>query len=86
MKEHARSKGGAENVGISKSMLNHINDAKCKDDEILRKEKEAMKDVRRLQKQEEEEHEKKKIVEDTIRSKRILEEKESYVERGRKIE
>ena len=42
MKEHARSKGGAENVLISESMLNHINDAKRKDDERLRKEKEAM--------------------------------------------
>ena len=58
-------------------MLNHINDAKRKDDERLRKEKEAMEDAKRLQKQkEEEEHEKKKILEDTIRSKRILEEKE----------
>ena len=57
-------------------MLNHINDAKLKDDERLRKEKEAMEDARRLQKQKEEEHEKKKILEDTIRSKRILEEKE----------
>ena len=58
-------------------MLNHINDAKRKDDERLRKEKEAIEDARRLQKQkEEEEHEKKKILEDTIRSKRILEEKE----------
>ena len=47
-----------------------MKDAKCKDDEILRKEKEAMEDVRRLQKQEEEEHEKKKIVEDTIRSRK----------------
>ena len=46
--EHAQSKGGAENVGISESMLNHINDANCKDDERLRKEKEAMEDARRL--------------------------------------
>ena len=36
---------------ISESMLNHINDAKCKDDERLRKEKEAMEDARRLQEQ-----------------------------------
>ena len=76
MKEHARSKRGAENVVISESMLNHINDAKHKDDERLRKEKEAIKDAKRLQKQKEEEHKKKKILEDTIRSKRILEEKE----------
>ena len=67
MKEHARSKWGAENVVISESMLNHINDAKRKDDERLRKEKEAMEDARRLQKQKEEEHEKKKILEDTVR-------------------
>ena len=45
--EHTRSKQGAENV-ISESMLNHINDAKHKDDERLRKEKEAMEDSRRL--------------------------------------
>ena len=77
VKEHARSKWGAENVVISESMLNHINDAERKDDEWLRKEKEAMEDATRLQKQkEEEEHEKKKMLEDTIRSKRILEEKE----------
>ena len=76
MKEHAQSKGGAENV-ISEIMLNHISNAKHRDDERLRKEKEAMEDARRLQKQkEEEEPEKKKILEDTIRSKRILEEKE----------
>ena len=84
MKEHARSKEGTENVVISESILNHINDAKRKDDERLRKEKEAMEDARRLQKQKEEEHEKKKILEDTIgywKKKR-----ESYVERGRKIE
>ena len=74
MKEHAQSKEGAKNV-ISESMLNHINDAKHKDDERLIKEKEAMEDARRLQKQKEEEHEKKKILEDTIRSERILEEK-----------
>ena len=76
MKEHARSKGGAENVVISGIMLNHLNDAKWEDDERLRKEKEAMEDARKLQKQKEEEHEKKKILEDIIRSKRILEEKE----------
>ena len=35
-----------------------------------------MEDARRLHKQKEEEHERKKILEDTIRSKRILEEKE----------
>ena len=35
-----------------------------------------MEDARRLHKQKEEEHEKKKILEDTIRLKRILEEKE----------
>ena len=39
MKEHPRSKGGAENVVISESMLNQINDAKRKDDERLRKRK-----------------------------------------------
>ena len=39
MKEHAQRKGEAENVVISESMLNHINDAKRKDDERLRKEK-----------------------------------------------
>ena len=44
---------------ISESMLNHINDAKCKDDERLRKEKEAMEDARRLQEQKEEEYKKK---------------------------
>ena len=76
MKEHARSKGGAENVVMPESMLNHINDANRKDDERLRREKEATEDARRLQKQKEEEHEKKKILGDTIRSKRILEEKE----------
>ena len=59
MKEHARSKEGTENVVISESILNHINDAKRKDDERLRKEKEAMEDARRLQKQKEEEHKKK---------------------------
>ena len=64
-----------KNVVISESMLNHINDAKHKDDERLIKEKEAMEDARRLQKQKEEEHEKNKILEDTIRSKRVLEEK-----------
>ena len=85
MKEHAQSKGGAENVVISESILNHINDAKCKDNGRLRKEKVAMEDARRLQKQKEE-HQKKKIPKDTIRSDRILAEKESYVERGRKIE
>ena len=36
---------------ISESMLNHMNDAKHKDDERLRKEKEAIEDARRLQKQ-----------------------------------
>ena len=85
MKEHAQSKGGAENVVISESILNHINDAKYKDNGRLRKEKVAMEDARRLQKQKEE-HQKKKIPKDTIRSDRILAEKESYVERGRKIE
>ena len=43
-----------------------------------------MENGRRSQKQKEEE--KKKILEDTIRSKRTLEEKKSYFERGRKIE
>ena len=81
-----KSKGGAENVVISESILNHINDAKCNDNGRLRKEKAAMEDARRLQKQKEEEHQKKKIPKDTIRSDRILAEKESYVERGRKIE
>ena len=77
IKEHAQRKGGAENVVISESMLNPINGAKRKDDERLRKEKEAMEVARRLQKQKkEEEHEKKKILEDTLRSKRIMEEKE----------
>ena len=76
MKEHAWSKGGAENVVTSESMLNHINDAKRKDDERLRKEKEAMEDASRLQKQKEEEHKKKKILKDTIISKRILKEKD----------
>ena len=75
MKEHAQSKGRAENV-ISEIMLNHISNAKRRDDERLRKEKEAMEDARRLEKQKEEEHEKTKILEDTIRSKWILEEKE----------
>ena len=59
MKEHAQSKGEAENVVISKSMLNHINDAKRKDDERLRKGKEAMEDTSRLQKQKDQEHGKK---------------------------
>ena len=72
MKEHARSKGGEENVVISESMLNHINDAKRKYDERLRKEKDAMEDTRRLQKQKEEEHEKKKILEVAIRSKKDI--------------
>ena len=87
MKEHAQRKGGAENVVISESMLNHINDAKHKDDERLRKEKEAMEDAGRLQKQnEEKEDEKKKILEDTIRSKRILEEKErAMLKEGEKL-
>ena len=77
IKEHAQRKGGAENVVISESMLNPINGAKRKDDERLRKEKEAMEVARRLQKQKkEEEREKKKILEDTLRSKRIMEEKE----------
>ena len=77
MKEHAQSKVGAESVVISKSMLNHINDAKRKDAERQRKEKEAMEDASRLQKQKvEEEHKKKIILEDTIRSKMILGEKE----------
>ena len=43
-----------------------------------------MENGRRSQKQKEEV--KKKILEDTIRSKRTLEEKKSYFERGRKIE
>ena len=77
MKEHAQSKVGAESVVISKSMLNHINDVKRKDAERQRKEKEAMEDASRLQKQKvEEEHKKKIILEDTIRSKMILGEKE----------
>ena len=68
---------------ISESMLNRINDAEPKDDERLRKEKEAMEDAMRLQKQkEEEEHEKQKILEDTIRSKRMLEEKERAMLKG----
>ena len=62
MREHAQSKGGAENVVISKSMLNHINDAKHKDDERLRKGKEAMEDTSRLQKQKDQEHEKRKKI------------------------
>ena len=37
MKEHALSKAQAENVVISESIFNHINDAKRKDDERLRK-------------------------------------------------
>ena len=32
-----KSKGGAENVVISESILNHINDAKCNDNGRLRK-------------------------------------------------
>ena len=77
MKEDARSKRGAENVVICESMLHHKNDAKRKDGERLRKEKEAMEDGRRSQKQKEEE--KKKILEDTIRSKRTLEEKKRAI-------
>ena len=46
---------------ISESMLNCINDTKHKDDETPRREKEAMKDARWLQKQKDEEEEKKKI-------------------------
>ena len=61
---------------ISESMLNHMNDAKHKDDERLRKEKEAIEDARRLQKQKEKEHSKKKALGVTITSKRTLEEKE----------
>ena len=41
---------------ISEGMLNHIYDAKCKDNERLRKEKEPMEDAWRSQKQKEEEH------------------------------
>ena len=77
MKEHAQSKVGAESVVISESMLNHTNDTKHKDVERLRKDKEAMEGASRLQKQKvEEEHKKKIILEDTIRSKMILGEKE----------
>ena len=69
---------------IFESMLNRINDAECKDDERLRKEKEAMDDARRLQKQKEEEHTKK---ENTRRYDKIKNDigrkRESYVERGR---
>ena len=44
-----------------------------------------MEDSRRLQEQKEEEHGKKKILKDTITLKRILEEEESFVERGKKL-
>ena len=94
MREHAQSKGGAENVVISKSMLNHINDAKRKDDERLRKGKEAMEDTSRLQKQKDQEHEKrKKILENKKDQKGYWKkkrerdrERESYAGRRRKIE
>ena len=76
MKEHALSKGQAENVVISESILSHINDTKHKDDERLRKKKEAMEDARRLQKWKEEEHKKEKMLEDKRRSERVLVEKE----------
>ena len=59
----------------SESMLNHMNDAKHKDDERIRKEKEATEDARRLQKQKEKKHSKKKELGVTITSKRMLEEK-----------
>ena len=83
MKEDARSKRGAENVVIYESMLHHKNDAKRKDGERLRKEKEAMEDGRRSQKQKEEEKE--NIGRYNEIKKDIGRKKESYFERGRKI-
>ena len=84
MKENARSKGGAENVVISDSMLNHINDAKPRDDERLRKEKEAMEDARNARRRRTREKENtgryNKIKNDIGRK------RENHVERGRKIE
>ena len=83
MKEDARSKRVAENVVIYESMLHHKNDAKRKDGERLRKEKEAMEDGRRSQKQKEEEKE--NIGRYNEIKKDIGRKKESYFERGRKI-
>ena len=70
---------------IYESMWNHINDAICKDDERLRKEKESVEDARRLQKQRRTTREKgntgryNKIKNDIGRKR----ERESYVERER---
>ena len=57
MKEYAQANDSAEKVVVLEKMLQGMAEAKRKDDERLRKEREAKEEVERMRKRQEEEEE-----------------------------